>query len=346
LQCSESDAHLILSDDNTAARLLSRPGEAIYNDASGMLEGNSPFQVVWLSEETRGAMLDRIRERGRGLAPKECIVFEGDRPADLARNAALAAIRERRAPLPPAPTAWLGEAVSIKEPTNIVFRRQAAANLLIVGQQEDTAHAMMMAIGASLAADPRATMLIVDSTPADQREQGLLERFAQAQVPSGPARFAGPRAAAALVAELAAEVARRESLAQDPASKAPETDIFLLVMGLHRLRDLRKVDDFSFGGSESEPRPDRLLAKVLRDGPPLGVHVVAWIDTAANVDRVLERATAREFEARVLMQMSANDSTNLIDTPAAANLGRLRALLHREELGTVEKFRPYAPASA
>src|SRR4030095_13983055 len=48
LQCSESDAHLILSEDNTAARLLGRPGEAIYNDANGLLEGNHPFQVVWL----------------------------------------------------------------------------------------------------------------------------------------------------------------------------------------------------------------------------------------------------------------------------------------------------------
>ncbi len=44
LQCSESDAVLILSDDNTAARLISRPGEAIYNDAGGLLEGNQPFQ--------------------------------------------------------------------------------------------------------------------------------------------------------------------------------------------------------------------------------------------------------------------------------------------------------------
>ncbi len=32
LECSEADAHLILSDENSAARLLNRPGEAIYND--------------------------------------------------------------------------------------------------------------------------------------------------------------------------------------------------------------------------------------------------------------------------------------------------------------------------
>src|SRR5262249_42050970 len=43
LQCSEADAQLILSDDNSAARLLSRPGEAIYNDANGLVEGNDPF---------------------------------------------------------------------------------------------------------------------------------------------------------------------------------------------------------------------------------------------------------------------------------------------------------------
>ena len=37
LECSEADAHLILSDErNTAARFLSRPGEAIYNDQNGL----------------------------------------------------------------------------------------------------------------------------------------------------------------------------------------------------------------------------------------------------------------------------------------------------------------------
>ena len=53
LQCSEADSYLILSEDNSAARLLSRPGDAIYNDAGGKLEGNSHFQVVWLDEEDR-----------------------------------------------------------------------------------------------------------------------------------------------------------------------------------------------------------------------------------------------------------------------------------------------------
>jgi hypothetical protein len=49
----------------------------------------------------------------------------------------------------------------------------------------------------------------------------------------------------------------------------------------------------------------------------------------------------REFEMRVLFQMSVADSSNLIDTPLAAKLGMHRALYYSEEQGRLEKFRPY-----
>ena len=62
LQCSEADAHLILSKENSEARLLSRPGEAIYNAANGLLEGNNLFQIVWITDERRDAYLAAIRE--------------------------------------------------------------------------------------------------------------------------------------------------------------------------------------------------------------------------------------------------------------------------------------------
>ncbi len=62
LQCSEADANLILSEDNSAARLLSRPGEAIYNDANGLVQGNHPFQIVWLSEERRERYLKELQQ--------------------------------------------------------------------------------------------------------------------------------------------------------------------------------------------------------------------------------------------------------------------------------------------
>src|SRR5215510_7752250 len=88
LQCSESDAHLILSEDNSAARLLTRPGEAIYNDANGLVEGNNPFQVVWLSDERREQYLGVINDLARAAKrpPVSQIVFEGNLPAVAAKN--------------------------------------------------------------------------------------------------------------------------------------------------------------------------------------------------------------------------------------------------------------------
>ena len=64
LQCSENDAHLILSENNIAPRMLSRPGEAIYNDANGAPEGNHFFQVVWLTDERREAYLEAAARDG------------------------------------------------------------------------------------------------------------------------------------------------------------------------------------------------------------------------------------------------------------------------------------------
>ncbi|CAK8724371.1 MAG: FtsK/SpoIIIE family protein [Candidatus Electronema aureum] len=84
LQCSETDSRLILSDDNAAARLLSRPGEAIYNAANGLVEGNNPFQVAWLPDEERDQYLDKINALARQqnfAFPQSQIVFEGNAPA-------------------------------------------------------------------------------------------------------------------------------------------------------------------------------------------------------------------------------------------------------------------------
>src|SRR5213079_1509269 len=63
LQCNEADAYLIMDENNGAPRLLSRPGEGIYNDMAGALEGNSPFQVAWLPEAVRDAWLAKVRLR-------------------------------------------------------------------------------------------------------------------------------------------------------------------------------------------------------------------------------------------------------------------------------------------
>ena len=343
LQCSESDAYLIMSDDNAAARLLSRPGEAIYNDAGGRIEGNNPFQIVWLPESVREQRLAAIRERAAAdghLRNTPLVVFEGNVPADLSRNERLAGVLAGRRPKPPVPTAWLGEAIAIKGPTEAVFHRRSGSNLLIVGQRDEAAAAMMIAAGISLAATaPPELLMVLDGTPPETPLSGLLEGSLGGL--SVPVECPGYRDVDAALARIAAIV--RDRAVRDDAAAAP---VFLLVHGLQRYRSLRAADEFGFSSSfDEEPpaaKPDKLFAEILEDGPPVGVHVIAWCDTVTNLMRTLPRQGLREFDQRVAFQMGGSDSTQLIDSPEAANIGLQRALFFSEETGRLEKFRPYA----
>jgi len=349
LQCSDADSQLILDDDNMAARLLTRPGEAIYNDAGGRIAGNSPFQTAWLPDATRDAYLLRINNMKRELdvvkqrtvsdASRETIVFEGSAPADIRENRLLAACLAQPASRD-TPRIWLGSPVTIKEPTAVTIRRQSGDNVLIVGQRDDLARNLMSAAIVSLAAQcplSSARFVILDGSPPDAPGAGVFQRIAAA-IPHD-CRNVGWHDVAGAIAELSQEVDRRMAEDQHNASS-----VFLLIFGLQRYRMLRRNEDaFSFSRDEPErPQPDIQFANLLREGPPVGVHTLAWANTLSTLERTLDRQTIHEFDHRVLFQMSAADSSNLIDSPIANQLGLHRALLHSEEQGGIERFRPYA----
>jgi hypothetical protein len=347
LQCSEADAHLILSEDNTAARLLTRPGEAIYNDANGMIEGNNLFQVVWLTDERRESALERMRQmtQEQHIQKPPPIVFEGNMPADVSKNPLLNdLLRASQWPEPPkADYAWLGDAIAIKDPTCIVFRPQSGSNVLVVGQNDEAALAMMIMSALSIAAQhspashkaPR--FYLFDGSPVDSSLAGQLGRLKDL-IPHSVTSVAW-RDVGTTFASLAAEIKSRQESASD--DQAP---IYIFIYDIQRYRDLRKADD-DFGYSrydEDKPAPpSKLFGDVLRDGPPVGIHTMVWCDSVNNLNRTLDRQGLKEFENRILFQMSANDSSSLVDAPTASKLGENRALYYSEEENRFEKFRPY-----
>jgi energy-coupling factor transporter ATP-binding protein EcfA2 len=348
LQCSEADAHLILSEENTAARLLTRPGEAIYNDANGIYEGNHPFQVVWLSDSLRDEYLGRIAAlaKQRKYAGPPAIVFEGNVLSDLSENRQLRELLAagRWPEAAAGPRAWLGSAVAIAEPTSAVFLRQSGANLLLVGHREEAALGVMTAAMLSLAAqhppcDPRpgggAQFYVLDGTRPDAPEAGFWRRVAP--VLPHAVKVSLVRDAGEMLAEIAAEVARRQ---QEALDKAPP--VYLLIYNVGRFRDLRKEDEFSFGSDDGRPpSPAKQFATILRDGPALGIHTLVWCDSYTTLGRIVDRQGLRDFEMRVLFQMNPTDSSNLMDTPDAARLGIHRAIYYDDAQGRMEKFRPY-----
>jgi len=346
LQCNEADAHLIMDENNSAPRLLSRPGEGIYNDAAGVVEGNSPFQVVWLTDQDRDRYLEKVRALAeeRGDRYSSPIVFEGNAPAEIRENNLLAAALDtipEKAPF--APRAWLGAPNSIKGPTEATFYRQSGNHLLVVGQREEAMTTLFGMAMLSLAAQhPPGTakfVVLLGANPGSPDAE-FLERVA-AGLPH-EVTVARPHDAGDVMAKLGEEMKER---AGGDSSAAPA--IFIFIHGLHRFKKLKHEDDFDFSSSsDAGANPGTILSNIINDGSSLGLHLIVSMDTFANVGRFLSRKAIGEFEMRLIFQMSANDSSSLIDSPKGSTLGLHRALLYNEREGTIETFRPYAAPDA
>ena len=353
LQCSDADASLILSEENSAARLLTRPGEAIYNDANGMLIGNNPFQVVWLGDERREKYLSKLRalaDSRTDIKPLPRIVFDGNQPADPAGNQLLEELLTAGTiagkPLL-TPVAWFGDAIAIKDPTTAIFRRQGGANLLVVGQREDLAVSIlaMSIVGLAAAHDPfpngalgrSARFVLLEPAAAEEHPDLLLSQLSQWL----PHEFesVGRLGVTDSLESIATEVQRRldEQVLDGEA-------IFVIVRDLARFRELRRSEgDFGYSfGEDKKAGPAQNFTTLLKDGPTVGIHLLVWCDSLTNLMRTFERGTLKEFELRVLFQMSGSDSSQLVDSPMASKLGPQRALFIHEETGTLEKFRPYS----
>ncbi|HOC55352.1 MAG TPA: FtsK/SpoIIIE domain-containing protein [Verrucomicrobiota bacterium] len=361
LQCNEADAYLIMDENNPAPRLLSRPGEGIYNDMAGMIEGNSPFQVVWLPDQVREANLAKVRaraneEEGRrqkaegiktgaegGPVYPGPIVFEGNAPADVRENALLLRLLEAPALTTAAAAGriWLGAPNSIKGPTEAVFQRQSGSNLLLVGQRDETLLGLLSIGLVSLAGQyplGTARFILCDGTAPGTSQRQHMEQVVRA-IPH-PLTQARAGDLGEVIRDLAAEMKQRAEAADSEA--APP--VFLFIHGLQKYGKLRYEEDFGFssGDAEAEANPAVLLNNIICEGTRLGCHVIATCDTYNNVNRYLSRKAFSEFEMRVLFQMSANDSASLIDSPKASLLGLHRALFFNAQEGYLETFRPYA----
>jgi S-DNA-T family DNA segregation ATPase FtsK/SpoIIIE len=235
--------------------------------------------------------------------------------------------------------AWLGAPNSIKGPTEAVFRRASGSHLLIIGQRDEAALAMLGVSLVSLAAQhpkTRARFFVFDCSPPDSAEAKFLE-LVTSIVPH-EVKLVRPGDIEEVMAALATDQQQR---AENASAEAPET--YLLIHGLQRNKKLRFDEEMSFSmDADAGVNPGLLFNKLITEGGGLGFHVIATCDTYNNLMRMLSRKAVSEFEMRVVFQMSANDSASLIESPQANNLGLHRALLWNGQEGWLETFRPYA----
>lgn len=339
LQCTEADSRLILGEDNSAARLLSRPGEAVYNALNGREEGNNFFQVVWLPDERREYYLKRIAalaEENNYKPQFQQVVFEGHMPSNLSINTELwNAINSKQVQGDKAAIkVYLGESTEINPPhTETFIRSQGRSNIMILGQHEKTAFSLISTIWLSICAhtQPEKTEFhIVDFSRADDSWATVLPNL-QKVLPYSTT-VARSRDFERILPEVNKILEERIQNGDTTGKK-----IFLILAGLHRARELRETDQYGSPGQLSQT-----LGKICREGPDLDIHVIAWCDNYGNLNRLVDRRTVAEFDLRIAMQMGEDDSNQFIESPKAKSLGQNRAYLYDlDQIGKLEKFRPY-----
>jgi hypothetical protein len=322
LQCSDADSRLLLADDNADARLLTRPGEGILNVSEGLREANVRFQAAYSAPEERAELVAELaamaRQRGLDARP---VVFEGSAPArveEIPLELLHAAGGASQVALP------IGLPLTLAGPVTADLRREPGGNLLLVADDDAAAATLTVAM----------TALAVSGVHVDLLDFGPLDSpltAALAPIDDAVLRISRRRDVPDRLRELVALVEQRQTLSDLHA--APHVCV---LASLHRAREL----DGSGAGDEQES-----LETILRDGPDVGVHVVAWCDKAVSLGRRLSSTALREFGMRLLGPMSRDDSFALVDSELAAQIGPSQAVFDDHDRATTTRVRRFTAPS-
>jgi S-DNA-T family DNA segregation ATPase FtsK/SpoIIIE len=334
----ERTAENVLESNNAVLGVLSQY-EAVYNNGQGSKEHNHPCRVPQWTDSDDEYLQRLARKAPSGF--RKPIVFDGhDRPL-LSSCSALDGKASPRAE-DAAPRMWLGAPMSLQEFVCVEWQRESKQNLLIVDADEEEATGL---IGATLVS-------LLDTVAPQVQQFSLLDhgtpRKAWSNALTSISTAAGQRVVYmqrdALLERLNSLAGMIDSRTSSRVYDAPSA--FLILNGVHRLPELHNASPSSGlrSGAGGQKTVGELLGSILRDGPYVGVHVIAWCDTAENVRRLLEPGKLRGEFGMVAAGRQPEDtlSRSLVGSGKAASVGANR-MVFANSGDSLEPcvFRPY-----
>lgn len=333
----ERSAENVLDSSNTVLESLSQH-DAVYNDGHGSKDFNHPCRVPeW--KDLDDAYLERLAAKATRDFRKP-VVFNG---RDLPSLSLCSALNGRASTQGEdgAPRMWLGAPMSLDEFVQVEWRRDAKQHFLIADVDEQEATGLLAAAWISL----------LETVPVQAQQFEVLDLGTPRKAWSEALRAIGAASGARYVElredTLLDALDRLASLVEERtnARMYDEPTRFLILHGVHRLRELANASATygSARGTAGRRTISDALGSILREGAYVGVHVIAWCDTAENVRRVLEPGKLRGEFGIVAAGKQSDDmlSRALVGNGKAATIGSNRMVLANSLDGDPCVFRPY-----
>lgn len=330
LQCSDAESRVVLSADNAAARLLKRPGEAIYNDKNGLPDSNVQFQVA-LFKDSDYKLLDHIRKRYEDqdgtLVPN---VFDGSVPSRLSDMSAIKDFLRGDNLADSGLCAWIGRPVNMSESLSVRFLRQSGDHLSIVGGRRMEGISVMLSVmlGISLSQRERKPHVVYMSYDDEEANHNRLVRNIGELFGDGNFLTVRRLGLVKIIESLRAAVDSQE---QDRSF-----DTFLFLDAFHKSRD------FIFDYDASTQTPGANLRQILKYGPDKGVHVVIRCESLERLTEMLG-ADLAEIHFRVAGAMDIARSMQYIEDSHAANLSKANRMILYHATDSQQRYTPFIP---
>jgi hypothetical protein len=293
LQMAENDATKVFHRDNTAAAGLRKTGDAYLNEAHGQRDGNVRLQVAWLAPDERQARIQHLAlVAGKRDTPR--YIFAGAGYAALAGSplpAALsrpAKIQARFADALIARPAYISDA-----PELVRLRRQAASNILMVGENEAEACglALLMLHQYLRQSTPNSAIGIVNLLAVDSPSYDYLHVLHE-QYPEQVSVLDNTQLES-ILERLEATLTER---IQDGSNHADR--IILCIMNLQNAQCCKRT-----GNSLSVPPATKRLEYLIHEGAQRGIHILLYSQRYQGFHETFQNPTATlgDFENRIAL---------------------------------------------
>jgi hypothetical protein len=337
LKTSVDESRLALSQENDRAKMLERPGEAIYNDKNGRIEGNHKFQIFWTSRDQQTKNILHITEKAqKNKYVNTMYVFNGEEKFPKIENChgllqIIDGNRESKINVNYT-EAIIGKPFEIKPETRFAFQRQSNSNLLIVGQRKFAKKVaqILIPVMMSLAAgtENEIEFLVLNLLPQGVDDSYLKVNSVIENLPIKVVNFDET--------EFEKNINELVKIISKPAGRkatnktSTQITKYLFLLGLHDVNAFKKKLDF-----EESPLAVK-LKNIIQTGPEAGIHTIFWVDTLRTFEKILSMHELMDFDARVLFPMTSDDSYAL----GGKNFpgGSDNVYLFRQESNELERF--------